>query len=138
MGGEKRAATQSIVQMFGHTPGNGESIESGGATANLIKDDQTAIGGIIENGSGLVHFHHEGGLPLGKIIAGPDTGEDAIDEADFRLRGGQITADLCHENEQGRLPDVGAFARHVGAGENDETVALRFEQGVVGYEFFFN
>ena len=81
------------------------------------------------------HLNHKCALSGVDFILCADAGKDSVHEANFRLISGNKAADLSHENEQGRLPDVGAFARHVGAGEDDESVALGFERLMVKTAF---
>ena len=134
MRGEKRAAAGDVVEMFGHAPRDGESIEGGRAAADFVKDDEAAIGGVVEDGGGFVHLDHEGGLSAREVVARADAGEDAVDEADLGGGGGDEAAGLGEKDEQGDLADVGAFAGHVGSGEDDEAGLFGVERGVVGNE----
>ena len=137
MGGEDGAALDGVAEVFCDAPCDGEAVEGGGAAADFVEDDETASGGVVEDGGGFVHFDHERGLAAGEVVAGTDAGEDAVDEADFCVSGGDEAAGLGHEGEEGDLADVGGFSGHVRAGEDDEAVLGGFEEDVVGDEFFF-
>ena len=54
-------------------PGDG----SGGA--DFVENDETAIGGVVDDERGFVHFDHEGRLALREVIAGADSCKDSID-----------------------------------------------------------
>ena len=123
-----------VVQVLGDGPGDGEAVIGGRAAADLVEDDQRVVGGVVEDVGGLAHLDHEGGLAAREVVAGADAGEDAIDEADARLAGGDAAADLRHEGDERDLADVGGFAGHVGAGDEQDLVDSAFELGVVGHE----
>jgi len=53
---------------------------------------------------------------------------------DLGLGRGNEAAGLGEEDEESDLANVGAFAGHVGAGENDESGGVGVERGVVGHE----
>ena len=52
----------------------------------------------------------------------PDAGEDAVGHADRGLAGGHEAADLRHQRQQRHLADVGALARHVRAGDQQDRI----------------
>lgn len=62
VGGEERAAFDFVVQMLGDRPGDGESVEGGGAAADFIENDQGFFGGVVEDEGGFRHLDHERGL----------------------------------------------------------------------------
>ena len=99
VGGEKRAATGDVVQMFGHAPGDGEAVEGGGAASDFVEDDEAAVGGVVEDGGGFIHFDHEGGLSAREVVARADAGEDAVDEADLGGGGGDEASGLGEKDE---------------------------------------
>ena len=65
-------------------------------------------------------------------------GEDAVNESDGGARGGNIRAGLGERDEQGNLPDESAFARHVGAGDDEDLVVAVVEARIVGNETFLD
>lgn len=132
--GEEAAGTDMVVQVLGDAPGDAEAVEGGRAAADLVEDDEAALGGVVEDERGLVHLDHEGGLTTCDVVAGTDAGEDAIDEADLGAGGGQEAANLRHEREQCGLTQVGALTGHVRAGDEDETAFLRLQSDVVRHE----
>ena len=60
VGGEQGAAFHDVVQVFGDGPGDGKSIEGGGAAPDFVENDEALLGGIVDDEGGLVHFDHEG------------------------------------------------------------------------------
>ena len=49
MRGEQRAAAIALVQMLDRRPGDGQSVEGGGAAADLVENDQRPHAGLIED-----------------------------------------------------------------------------------------
>src|SRR4029079_14325237 len=47
--GEQGAAGVDLVQVLHHRPGDRETVEGGGAAADLVEDDERAAGGLVEN-----------------------------------------------------------------------------------------
>ena len=82
--------------MFDHRPGDAETVIGAGASANLIQDDQAAIGGVVENVGSLVHFDHEGRVPAREFVTGSDPGKYAIYETKLATFGRSPAADLSH------------------------------------------
>ena len=134
VGGEEGAAGGDVMKMLGHAPSDGEAVEGRGAPADFVEDDEAAVGRVVENGGGFVHFDHEGGLSAREVVGRANAGEDAVDDPDLGLCCGDKAAGLGEEDEEGDLADVGAFAGHVGAGEDDEAGGIGVEHGVVGHE----
>ena len=88
----------------------------------------------MQDGGGLLHFHHEGGLAARDVVRGADTRKDAINDREFRAFGRHKRAGLRHHGEQGGLPQERGLAAHVGAGEDDELFGGRVERHVVGHK----
>lgn len=128
------AAFGVAVEVLDHGPGDGQAVVGRGAAADLVQDDQGAIGGVVEDVGGLVHLDHEGRVAAGEVVAGADAGEDAVHEADAAGFGGGPAADLGEEGDERDLADVGRFTGHVGAGDERELGVGRGEEGVVGDE----
>ena len=78
VGGEEGAGLGVVVEVFGHGPGDGKTVEGGGATAYFVEDDEGVGSGVVDDEGGFVHFDHKGRLPLGEIVGGPDATEDFI------------------------------------------------------------
>ena len=103
-----------------------EAVEGRGAAADFVEDDEAALGRVVADVRRLVHLDHEGRLPAREIVARADAGEDAIDEADLRARRRAPSEPICAmQHEQRDLPDVGRFAGHVRAGEDEQPVRCR-------------
>ena len=138
VGGEEGAgfALGGVVEVFDDGPGDGDAVEGGGAAADFVKDDEGAGGGVVEDVGGFLHLDHEGGAAAGEVVAGANAGEDAVNEADLHLFGGDGAADVGHDGEDGDLADVGGFTGHVGAGDEDELAGGAVEECVVWDEAF--
>ncbi len=117
MRGEKRAAADVRGDVLGDRPGEAQAVERAGAAADLVENHQAAVGGVVQNVGGFGHLDHEGGLAAVDFVAGADAGEEAIGQADGGAFGRDVAADLGQERDERDLADVGAFAGHVGAGD---------------------
>src|SRR5690606_8078570 len=82
VGGEQRVAAVLVGQVTGYSVGQGKAVIGRGATADLVHQHQRVGGGVVQDVAGFGHFHHEGGLALGQVVAGADAGQDAVDRAD--------------------------------------------------------
>ena len=89
MGGEERPRADAVVQVFRDAPRDGQAVEGRGAAADLVQDDEAALGGVVEDVGGLVHLDHEGRLPAREVVAGADAGEDAVGEANLGALAGR-------------------------------------------------
>ncbi len=85
MGREQGAGAIDLVQVLDRRPGDREPVEGCGPASDLVEDDKGALAGLIEDGGGLHHFHHKGRAAAGEIVSGPDSREQAVDDADARL-----------------------------------------------------
>ena len=119
--------------MLGDRPREAQAIERAGSPADLVEDHQASVGGVVQDVGGLGHFDHERGLAGVKLVAGADAREQAIDQADRRAFGRHVAAHLGQQGDQRDLADVGAFAGHVGAGDEAERI-VGAKVGVVGDE----
>ena len=137
MGREKRARLDLVVQKFRHAPGDRKAVEGRSAAADLIQNDQAALGRVVHDVRRLVHLDHEGRLAAREIVVRADAGENAIDQTDLRARRRNEAADLRHQNNQRHLPDVGRFPGHVRPGDDGQSHLLAIELGVVRHKFLF-
>ena len=76
--------------------------------------------GIVQNSRRLRHLDHERTLTASQFVAGPDSSEDAVGDADTGTLSGDKAAHLRHERDQGNLSDVRALAGHVRAGDDQD------------------
>jgi hypothetical protein len=56
--------------------------------ADLVEDHEAAVGRVVEDVRGLGHLDHEGRRAAREVVARADAREDAVDDADRRLRAG--------------------------------------------------
>ena len=136
VGGEQSLRSQppGVGGVFQNGTGNGHAVVSRGSPADFIQNQQAPGGGVFQNRGDLRHLHHEGGLAGSQVVAGADTGEDPVYETDFRGPGGYKGAHLGHEHDEGHLPHVGGFTRHIGAGDDGHLIVFTAQIGVVGHE----
>ncbi|CNU11946.1 Uncharacterised protein [Salmonella enterica subsp. enterica serovar Bovismorbificans] len=78
----------------------------------------------MQNVRGFGHLHHKGRTPGGQVIRCADAGKNTVDGADFHVLRRNVTADIGQQGDQCRLPHIGTFTAHIGAG-NDQHPALR-------------
>ena len=73
-------------------------------------------------------------MPHRKIVLQSHASEYPVAHADARRFCRHEAANLRHKRDDGDLADVGRFARHVGARQYDELLAVACQRGVVGDE----
>jgi hypothetical protein len=80
VGREDRLRARAIVgrEMLGNGPGQAESVERRGTAADLVQDDQAAVGRRPEDRGCLLHFDHERGLPARDVVGRADAREDSV------------------------------------------------------------
>ncbi|MND51666.1 hypothetical protein D3C80_426590 [compost metagenome] len=82
---------------------------------------------------GFAHLDHEGRTAARQVIAGADTGEDAVDQRQLAAGCRHEAADMRHQHNQGRLAHVGGFTAHVRAGDHQHAGVV-VQCQVVGHE----
>ena len=122
-------------EAFGGRPGEGEAVVGAGAAPDFVHDDQAVRVGVVQDVGGFGHFDHEGGAATGEVVARADAGVDAAQVADARAFGRDVAARAGEDEDERRLAHIGAFAAHVGAGD-DVQLAAFVEVEVVGDEGF--
>ena len=120
---EERAAAIDVVQMLDRGPGDREAVEGRGAAADLVEDDQRPRPAWLRIAAGLDHLDHEGRAAARQIVGGADAAEQPVDDADMRALGRHEGADLREDGDQRVLPQEGALAGHVGAGQQPQPLA---------------
>ena len=88
--------------------------------------------GVVQDVRRFGHLDHEGTLAARQLVAGSDTREDAIGDADFGFLGRDKTADLRHQRDQRHLADVGALAGHVRAGDQQDRTIFVAAPRIIG------
>ena len=113
--------TDTIIQNWLR---NRNTVESTGTAANLVHQDEAPLGDIVEDGSRLVHFHHEGRLARRDIVGSPYPSEHFIDDTQLGRTCGHKTSHLGHQRNQGRLAQQSRFTRHVGTSNHHNLLLL--------------
>ena len=121
---EEGAAAVDVVEMLDRGPGDREPVEGRGAAADLIENDERALGRLVEDRRGLDHLDHEGRAPARQIVGGADPAEQTVDDADARRFGRDEGAHLRQHGDERVLPQEGALARHVRAGDEPQPLPL--------------
>ena len=87
--------------------------------------------GCVQDASGFGHLDHKCALASGQFIARSYTRKDAIGDSHLGLVGGHEASHLSHDRQQRRLPNVSAFAGHVGTSDHLNDLTLLHDH-VVG------
>src|SRR5204862_2592743 len=111
--GKQRQRVDSRGDITRHRPGERQAVEGAGAAADLIEQDETARGGVVEDVGRLGHLHHEGGAPAGKIVRRSDAGEDPIDGPAHCTLRGKVAAAVRKQYEEDGLAQVGRIIAHL-------------------------
>src|SRR2546425_662385 len=127
MRGEKRAGSGVLLQMFYDGPGDGEAIERCGAAADFIEKNEAGRSGVGKDAGDFAHFNEEGGAAASEIVTSADAREDAVGEWEFGLARRNERTHLRHENDKRGLTKISRLASHVGAGDEEQLLAARFE-----------
>ena len=84
---------------------------------------------------GLAHLHHEGALPGAEAVGGADAGEEPVHHGRSRRAPAGTKEPLCASSTiSADLPQVGALAAHVGAGQQQDLARGAVQRAVVGDE----
>ena len=79
-----------------------------------------------------MHFDHESGFAHGDVVRSSHPRENAVHHADTCTFGRNERAYLCHQRDNGRLPEQGGLAAHIGAGDDDDLLAVCVQINIVG------
>src|SRR5580658_6661120 len=131
-GKEGLRLVRRLVEEFGDAPGDGNAVVCGGTSSDLIEQDQAACGEVVEDAGRFIHFHHKCRFTAAKVVGCADPGKDLIGEGDPGYVAGDEAADMRHKGDESGLPKEGAFAAHVGAGQDDDLLGGRVQQQVIG------
>ena len=118
-------------EVLGDGPGDGQAIEGRRAASDLVEQDQRAARRVSQDVSRLLHLDHERRLSAQDLIGGADAGEDAVDDADARLAGGDEAPHLRQQGDEGRLTQERRLPAHVGTREDEEANAIAADAEVV-------
>ena len=113
-----------VGAVFEHGSCYRHAVICGGAAAYLVQDEQARARCIAQDVCDLAHFEHEGRLTGGKIVRCADSRENTVDNADDGAFCRNERAYLRHEHDECRLPHVGRFTGHIGAGYDGDTVGV--------------
>ena len=138
MGREERARPALAGgQPLGHGLGDRQPVPGAGAAPDLVQQHQRALARAVQQAGRLEHLDQEGRAPRGQVVLRADAGEDAVHDADPGPLGGHEAAGLGEDHDQRGLAQVGALARHVGPGQQQQLGRARAVGGqrrVVGHE----
>lgn len=104
--------------------GDGGSVLWRCTPADLVHDDEGTGGGLAEDGGGLEHLDHEGGLGGVEVVRGAEAGEDCVDQAELGVVCWDEGADLGEDRDEGGLTEEGGFAGHVWASDEPDAAVL--------------
>ena len=85
---------------------------------------------------GFGQFDEEGGLGCEDIVVGAEARHDAVDGGEAGGAGGDVAADLGHDDGDAGLAEDGRFAGGVGSCEEGDVGFIAAEVDVVGDELF--
>src|ERR1700687_1108159 len=128
MRGKERARAGMFLQMLYDGPGDGQAVECGGAASDFIEQDEARRRRVIEDRGDFAHFDEKCGAAASKIIASPNAREDAVNDGQLGLPRGNEAADLRHQDDKRRLPEIGGLAAHIRAGDEMKLLARRLEE----------
>ena len=117
MGGKQRPTPVGLVQVLHRRPGDRQPVIGGRAATDFVEDDKRTRAGLIEDRGGFDHFDHEGRAASGKIVGRAHPAVQSVNDADAGAICRHIGADLRQNGNQRVLSQEGAFAGHIGAGQ---------------------
>ena len=120
MRGKERARAHLGVQKLHRRPGQREAVEGRRSPAHLVEQNQRATGRRVQDGCRLRHFDHKSRAAARHIVAGAYSRINAVDQTEAHRVGGNETAHLRHQHQHCGLPQVGAFAAHIGPGHQQQ------------------
>ncbi len=68
MRGEEAAAAIGLMQVLDGGPGDGKTVERGGAAADLVEDDKGTVAGLVEDRRRFHHLDHEGRATARQVV----------------------------------------------------------------------
>ena len=134
MRGEQGSGAEVVVDVFGDRPGERDAIEGACPSADLVEDDQTSGGCVVEDVRRLGHLDHERALATTQLVGGSHAGEEAINHADLGPSSRHEAPHLGENRQQRHLTDIGGFARHVRPGDEQDRPTLGAKVDVVRHE----
>ena len=133
MGGKEGLRPQFFLvgAVFQHGAGDAHAVISRRTSADLVQNEQGAVRRVFQNLRHLAHLHHKGGLSPRQIVRRSDAGENPVYHAQPCRPCRDKRADLRHETDEGNLPHIGGFARHIGAGDDGQRLVFAVHHRVV-------
>lgn len=121
----------ALHQLFGNGPANRCALLRGRSPAKLVHDDQGSLPNAAQDVRDFPHLQREGRRVALDAVAGADSGEDSVRDSERSKVRRDVTADLGHNLKQYDLLEVGAFAGHIGTGQDVE-IGLHGHGRVIG------
>ena len=88
MRGEQGAAAVDVVEPLDAGLRDRQAVVGRRAAADLVEDDEAALGRLVEDRRRLDHLDHEGRAPAREIVGRADAREQPVDDADTRRLAG--------------------------------------------------
>src|SRR5690606_40072529 len=121
-----------MMQVFGNTPGNRDSIVSGCTSSDFVQDNQTSFADVVDDGSGFTHLYHKGRFPSAKVIAGPNTCKYPVCKGHFCSICRYITSHMGHKGNQCGLSEQCTFTTHIRTSNYNDLLTFRIKIYIVG------
>ena len=123
VGGKEGEALGLVVQPGGNGGGQRQAVIRAGAAPDFVHEHQRLRRGAAQDLRRFGHLQHEGGLGVGQIVGRADAGVNGVYRPQAAAFGGHVAAHAGQQGDEGHLPHVGAFAAHVGAGDDLQALA---------------
>ena len=120
-----------FMQVFGNTPGDGDTIVSRSTPADLIKQYQTSLREVVDDAGCFIHFHHERTFPAAEVIGGAHPGKYLVGQRYPGGLCGNKAAHMSHQGDKRRLPQDGALTAHIGSGQDDDLLVAVVQDNIV-------
>ncbi len=104
---------------------NRKTVDRSGSAADFIDEQQTALRAAPQDIRRFGHLKIKCRLTRCQIVAGADTREDPIDDAEFGGLGRDERANLRHDRQQRGLAQIRGLAAHIRAGKQNEAMLAR-------------
>src|SRR5690554_526793 len=102
-----------FMEEFGNRPRDGDSVVGACSSPNLIEQDQTPFGKVVQNTRRFIHLYHKRGFSHRDVIARSHTGKNLIDTAHTNFRSRNKTSHLGQEDNKRCLSKNCRLTTHI-------------------------